>query len=233
MVEWLLTQPPSSVWKFGGDVPGSKGDTYIPEGYKFEEVGPKVMKNKGQEETRAWEEKIRAERPAGCPFAFARWCSNERTTLPVSVDGLYDLIKGWSSCYLGNWPRVGRGCFNSPTKLRDWWQQWMNKPIPISIIQTKFRHLQIRSRRERPRWCESWLTHEIWLARLNLRKQTPMDSVSQARHLSTPCELKIQSIPWAYDSHHPFLPALKRSKPNWTFGILCGDLEHYSFSRLN
>jgi hypothetical protein len=72
MVERLLTQPPSSVWKFGGDVPGSKGDTYIPEGYKFEEVGPKVMKNKGQVETRAWEEKIRAERPAGCPFAFAR-----------------------------------------------------------------------------------------------------------------------------------------------------------------
>ncbi|KAH7330067.1 hypothetical protein BKA65DRAFT_508404 [Rhexocercosporidium sp. MPI-PUGE-AT-0058] len=56
----------------GGDVPGSKGGLYLPEGYKFEEVGPKIMKNRGLEETKAWEEKLMAERPAGCPFAFAR-----------------------------------------------------------------------------------------------------------------------------------------------------------------
>ena len=56
----------------GGDVPGSKGDLYLPEGYKFEEVGPKSMKNRGLDETKANEEKLMAERPAGCPFAFAR-----------------------------------------------------------------------------------------------------------------------------------------------------------------
>ena len=60
------------VWIFGGDVPGSKGDRYIPEGYAFEEVGPRAMKKKGLEETKAWEGKLRDERPAGCPFAFAR-----------------------------------------------------------------------------------------------------------------------------------------------------------------
>lgn len=56
----------------GGDVPGSKGNFYIPEGYKFEEVGPKSMKNRGLDEVKAWEEKLMSERPAGCPFAFSR-----------------------------------------------------------------------------------------------------------------------------------------------------------------
>jgi hypothetical protein len=60
------------VWASGGDVPGSKGDLYIPQGYVFEEVGPEYMKNKGLEEMKAGEEKLRAERPAGCPFAFSR-----------------------------------------------------------------------------------------------------------------------------------------------------------------
>ncbi|CAL3963617.1 unnamed protein product [Diplocarpon coronariae] len=60
------------VWASGGDVPGSKGDLYIPEGYKFEEVGPKGMKNRGTEEMKTWEEKLEAERPAGCPFAFGQ-----------------------------------------------------------------------------------------------------------------------------------------------------------------
>jgi hypothetical protein len=55
------------VWASGGDVPGSKGDLYIPQGYVFEEVGPEYMKNKGLEEMKAGEEKLRAERPAGCP----------------------------------------------------------------------------------------------------------------------------------------------------------------------
>lgn len=59
------------MWLAGGDRPGSKGNLYIPEGYKFEEVGPKIMKNRGLEETRVWEEKLMTERPAGCPFAFA------------------------------------------------------------------------------------------------------------------------------------------------------------------
>ncbi|KAH8808385.1 hypothetical protein F5884DRAFT_673284 [Xylogone sp. PMI_703] len=59
-------------WMLGGDLPGSKGDLYIPQGYKFEEVGPEFLKNKGTKETEAFEEKIRMERPAGCPFAIMR-----------------------------------------------------------------------------------------------------------------------------------------------------------------
>ncbi|KAK9384201.1 hypothetical protein V1515DRAFT_612423 [Lipomyces mesembrius] len=60
------------VWAFGGDAPGSKGDRYIPKGYLFEEVGPIIMNNKWLEETRAWEEKLRVERPVRCPLAFGR-----------------------------------------------------------------------------------------------------------------------------------------------------------------
>lgn len=60
------------VWMLGGDVPGSKGDRYMPQGYKFEEVGPTHMKDRGLKEMRAFEERIASERPAGCPFAFAR-----------------------------------------------------------------------------------------------------------------------------------------------------------------
>ncbi|KAI9050743.1 hypothetical protein LZ554_004863 [Drepanopeziza brunnea f. sp. 'monogermtubi'] len=57
---------------FGGDVPGAKGDTYLPAGYLFEEVGPKGMKNRGLEETRLMEEKLTRERLSGCPIAFGR-----------------------------------------------------------------------------------------------------------------------------------------------------------------
>ncbi|RDW63500.1 hypothetical protein BP6252_11045 [Coleophoma cylindrospora] len=60
------------VWLSGGKIPGSDGDKYIPEGYRFEEVGPKIMKGKGVEESNVMEQKLWAERPSGCPFAFAR-----------------------------------------------------------------------------------------------------------------------------------------------------------------
>jgi hypothetical protein len=60
------------VWLAGGDVPGSKGDLYIPQGYSFEEIGPEAVRSKGKAEMDAWEEKLSVERPAGCPFAFAR-----------------------------------------------------------------------------------------------------------------------------------------------------------------
>jgi hypothetical protein len=52
----------------GGVLPDSNVDVYIPEGYRFEEVAPNCMKNMGLAETKAWEEKLRNERPAGCPF---------------------------------------------------------------------------------------------------------------------------------------------------------------------
>jgi hypothetical protein len=60
------------VWFAGGKVPGSDGETYWPQGYRFEDVGPKTMRGKGVEEARDTEERLRTERPVGCPFAFAR-----------------------------------------------------------------------------------------------------------------------------------------------------------------
>jgi len=56
------------VWAAGGDVPGSKGQLYCPQGYKFEEVGPKKMVGKGKERTDEWEAKLAVERTGGCPF---------------------------------------------------------------------------------------------------------------------------------------------------------------------
>ncbi|TVY81896.1 Mycophenolic acid synthesis protein B [Lachnellula suecica] len=55
---------------FGGSVPGDKGKTFCPEGYKIEEMGPKGMK-KGLAEMKATEQRLKTERPLGCPFAFA------------------------------------------------------------------------------------------------------------------------------------------------------------------
>ena len=52
----------------GGDVPGSQGGLYEPEGYKIEEVGPKNMKGKGEREMQEWIEKINVERSHTCPF---------------------------------------------------------------------------------------------------------------------------------------------------------------------
>lgn len=58
------------IWALGGDVPGSKGDLYIPQGYKFQEVGPKAMMSKGLDVTDATEARLHLERQVGCPFAF-------------------------------------------------------------------------------------------------------------------------------------------------------------------
>lgn len=56
----------------GAEVPDTRKEQYIPQGYKFEEVGPKNVKNKGAEEMSAIEAQLSIERTAGCPFAFAR-----------------------------------------------------------------------------------------------------------------------------------------------------------------
>lgn len=55
-------------WLSGGDLPGTKGNLYYPEGYRIEEIGPRSMEGKGRDEMRKMEEKIRTERPVGCPF---------------------------------------------------------------------------------------------------------------------------------------------------------------------
>jgi hypothetical protein len=60
------------VWISGGNIPSYRSKQYLPEGYTIVEVGPDSMKNKGLEEVKSWEEKLKAERPAGCPFLFAK-----------------------------------------------------------------------------------------------------------------------------------------------------------------
>ncbi|KAH8881709.1 hypothetical protein GQ53DRAFT_754156 [Thozetella sp. PMI_491] len=51
----------------GGYVPG---DTkFLPQGYLFEEVGPEAQFGKGKDAMQNWHDKMKAERPSGCPFA--------------------------------------------------------------------------------------------------------------------------------------------------------------------
>ena len=58
-----------TTWALGGIVPGgANGGQYMPEGYFFDEVGPERKKGVGQKELAAWEKKIEASRPVGCPF---------------------------------------------------------------------------------------------------------------------------------------------------------------------
>lgn len=54
-----------------GDVPGEKGDLYSPQGFTFEEVGPKSMVGKGVEDMRKTEMLLERTRTSGCPFAFS------------------------------------------------------------------------------------------------------------------------------------------------------------------
>ncbi|KAH8592436.1 hypothetical protein B0O99DRAFT_517537 [Bisporella sp. PMI_857] len=56
----------------GGVVPGSEGKRYEPDGYLISEVGPDRFRDKGVKETDAYEAKLNAERPRGCPFAFGK-----------------------------------------------------------------------------------------------------------------------------------------------------------------
>lgn len=56
------------VYLSGGDLPGTRGAQYEPQGYRIEEVGPERMRGKGGKEMSEWADKLRNERPAGCPF---------------------------------------------------------------------------------------------------------------------------------------------------------------------
>jgi hypothetical protein len=54
----------------GGFVLGGKdGKRFYPEGYDFEDVGPDRKRGAGKKEMQGFEERIRAARSAGCPFA--------------------------------------------------------------------------------------------------------------------------------------------------------------------
>lgn len=55
---------------FGGNVPGDNGGAFMPEGYTFEEMGPKGMIGKGLEDMKATQERLKSEWPLGCPVAF-------------------------------------------------------------------------------------------------------------------------------------------------------------------
>jgi len=56
------------VWINGGKVPSSDGSQFYPHGYEISEVGPSRYVGKGISEMNATAEKLRAERPVGCPF---------------------------------------------------------------------------------------------------------------------------------------------------------------------
>jgi hypothetical protein len=55
----------------GGHVPGSGGEELKPEGFRFEDLGPAAAVGKGKAEMAGWEERLKRERPSGCPFAKA------------------------------------------------------------------------------------------------------------------------------------------------------------------
>lgn len=55
----------------GGHVPGSGGDKLMPQGFLFEDIGPAAEMGKKTEEMRIWEDRLKKERPSGCPFSKA------------------------------------------------------------------------------------------------------------------------------------------------------------------
>lgn len=53
----------------GGKVPGSGGEKLKPQGFLFEDIGPAHAMGKNKAEMAEWEQRLRKERPSGCPFA--------------------------------------------------------------------------------------------------------------------------------------------------------------------
>lgn len=58
----------------GGLVPASshgrdKGASWMPEGYLFEDIGPQSRMGEGVAEAAAEVDRLRLQRPSGCPFA--------------------------------------------------------------------------------------------------------------------------------------------------------------------
>lgn len=67
---WNRWGPEALMWRLmGGVVPGGKdGEKYMPQGYLFEEIGPRRVVGRGKETTDKFEENIRMVRKGGCPF---------------------------------------------------------------------------------------------------------------------------------------------------------------------
>ena len=55
-------------WVMGLPVPGDEGDRYWPGGYKISEIGPELMRRKGEDYRVASKERLVSERMKGCPF---------------------------------------------------------------------------------------------------------------------------------------------------------------------
>ncbi|OIW28160.1 hypothetical protein CONLIGDRAFT_634488 [Coniochaeta ligniaria NRRL 30616] len=55
----------------GGNVPGSGGEKLIPQGFLFEDIGPAATMGKNKAEMADWEQRLKKERPSGCPFSTA------------------------------------------------------------------------------------------------------------------------------------------------------------------
>ena len=55
-------------WAVGLPLPGDRGNTFVPQGYKFDEVGPRVMKGKGGEYVKGQMAELDRVRTGGCPF---------------------------------------------------------------------------------------------------------------------------------------------------------------------
>lgn len=53
-------------WLVGGNIPGP---AFVPEGFLMEEIGPLAQSGKGLADMQEWNEKLKRERPSGCPFS--------------------------------------------------------------------------------------------------------------------------------------------------------------------
>ena len=56
----------------GRCLPGDNGNRYAPEGYLFEELGPKAMAGKGKDEMRDTEQVLRNASRGKCPFHISK-----------------------------------------------------------------------------------------------------------------------------------------------------------------
>ena len=56
-------------WILRRKLPGDDGNKYAPEGYKFDEVGPRALKGKGQAEMESTRLRLIQQRRGGCPFS--------------------------------------------------------------------------------------------------------------------------------------------------------------------
>lgn len=55
----------------GGFVPGAEPEKLMPQGFLFEDIGPVTLMGKHKAEMAGWEERLKKERPSGCPFSKA------------------------------------------------------------------------------------------------------------------------------------------------------------------